>query len=104
MLAAKASSPAGLMLPSIRVSNICARAGSASRPATRATTSGSFIFQLRVKFGSLHRAHNRCPEDQSTPGAASPGGTLFDLTTVFVVSGAFFIAGAVKGVIGLGLP
>jgi len=29
---------------------------------------------------------------------------LFDLTTVFVVSGAFFIAGAVKGVIGLGLP
>lgn len=29
---------------------------------------------------------------------------MFDLTTVFVVSGAFFIAGAVKGVIGLGLP
>jgi uncharacterized membrane protein YfcA len=29
---------------------------------------------------------------------------LFDLTTVFVVSGTFFIAGAVKGVIGLGLP
>jgi hypothetical protein len=29
---------------------------------------------------------------------------LFDVTTVFVVSGAFFIAGAVKGVIGLGLP
>ena len=28
----------------------------------------------------------------------------FDLTTVLVVSGAFFIAGAVKGVIGLGLP
>jgi len=29
---------------------------------------------------------------------------LFDSTTVIVVSGAFFIAGAVKGVIGLGLP
>jgi uncharacterized protein len=29
---------------------------------------------------------------------------LFDVTTVLVVSGAFFIAGAVKGVIGLGLP
>ena len=29
---------------------------------------------------------------------------MFDLTTVFVVSAAFFIAGAVKGVIGLGLP
>jgi uncharacterized membrane protein YfcA len=29
---------------------------------------------------------------------------LFDLTTVLVVSGVFFIAGAVKGVIGLGLP
>jgi hypothetical protein len=29
---------------------------------------------------------------------------LFDLTTVIVVSGAFLIAGAVKGVIGLGLP
>ena len=29
---------------------------------------------------------------------------MFDLTTVIVVSGAFFIAGAVKGVIGLGLP
>lgn len=29
---------------------------------------------------------------------------MFDLTTAFVVSGAFFIAGAVKGVIGLGLP
>ena len=29
---------------------------------------------------------------------------MFDLTTVLVVSGAFFIAGAVKGVIGLGLP
>jgi uncharacterized membrane protein YfcA len=29
---------------------------------------------------------------------------LFDSTTVVVVSGAFFIAGAVKGVIGLGLP
>jgi uncharacterized membrane protein YfcA len=29
---------------------------------------------------------------------------LLDLTTVVVVSGAFFIAGAVKGVIGLGLP
>ena len=29
---------------------------------------------------------------------------MFDLTTVVVVSGAFFIAGAVKGVIGLGLP
>jgi uncharacterized protein len=29
---------------------------------------------------------------------------LFDLTTLVVVSGAFFIAGAVKGVIGLGLP
>ena len=27
-----------------------------------------------------------------------------DLTTFFVVSGAFFIAGSVKGVIGLGLP
>lgn len=29
---------------------------------------------------------------------------MFDLTTVIVVSGTFFIAGAVKGVIGLGLP
>lgn len=29
---------------------------------------------------------------------------MFDLTTMIVVSGAFFIAGAVKGVIGLGLP
>jgi uncharacterized membrane protein YfcA len=29
---------------------------------------------------------------------------LFDLTTVLVVTGAFLIAGAVKGVIGLGLP
>ena len=29
---------------------------------------------------------------------------MFDLTTVLVVSGAFFIAGTVKGVIGLGLP
>src|SRR3954463_16369548 len=29
---------------------------------------------------------------------------MFDVTTVIVVSGAFFIAGAVKGVIGLGLP
>jgi uncharacterized membrane protein YfcA len=29
---------------------------------------------------------------------------LFDLTTVVVVSGVFLIAGAVKGVIGLGLP
>jgi uncharacterized protein len=29
---------------------------------------------------------------------------LFDLTTVLVVGGAFLIAGAVKGVIGLGLP
>jgi len=29
---------------------------------------------------------------------------MFDLTTVAVVGGAFFIAGAVKGVIGLGLP
>jgi uncharacterized membrane protein YfcA len=29
---------------------------------------------------------------------------LLDLTTVTVVGGAFFIAGAVKGVIGLGLP
>lgn len=29
---------------------------------------------------------------------------LFDLTTVFLVSGVFFIAGTVKGVIGLGLP
>jgi uncharacterized protein len=29
---------------------------------------------------------------------------LFDLTTVLIVGGAFFIAGAVKGVIGLGLP
>ena len=29
---------------------------------------------------------------------------MLDLTTVLVVSGAFFIAGAVKGVIGLGLP
>src|SRR5262249_10944013 len=30
--------------------------------------------------------------------------TLFDLTTVIAVSGAFLVAGAVKGVIGLGLP
>lgn len=29
---------------------------------------------------------------------------MFDLTTVLAVGGAFFIAGAVKGVIGLGLP
>src|SRR5688572_3950630 len=29
---------------------------------------------------------------------------MLDLTTVIVVGGAFFIAGAVKGVIGLGLP
>lgn len=29
---------------------------------------------------------------------------MFDLTTVIVVGGTFFIAGAVKGVIGLGLP
>lgn len=29
---------------------------------------------------------------------------MFDLTTVLVVGGAFLIAGAVKGVIGLGLP
>ena len=29
---------------------------------------------------------------------------MFDVTTLVVVSGAFFIAGAVKGVIGLGLP
>lgn len=29
---------------------------------------------------------------------------MFDLTTVVVVSGTFFLAGAVKGVIGLGLP
>lgn len=29
---------------------------------------------------------------------------LFDLSTVLVVGGAFFVAGAVKGVIGLGLP
>jgi len=35
---------------------------------------------------------------------ALPGGNLFDLTTMLVVGGAFFIAGVVKGVIGLGLP
>lgn len=29
---------------------------------------------------------------------------MFDWTTVIVVSAAFFVAGAVKGVIGLGLP
>ena len=32
------------------------------------------------------------------------GVQMFDLTTMVVVSGVFFIAGAVKGVIGLGLP
>jgi uncharacterized protein len=36
--------------------------------------------------------------------ARTMGVQMFDLTTVIIVSGAFFIAGAVKGVIGLGLP
>jgi uncharacterized membrane protein YfcA len=36
--------------------------------------------------------------------ARTIGVQMFDLTTVIVVGGAFLIAGAVKGVIGLGLP
>jgi uncharacterized protein len=36
--------------------------------------------------------------------ARTIGVQMLDMTTVIVVGGAFFIAGAVKGVIGLGLP